>query len=435
MFVPTATSANRNFRAECQEHWRVNNIRPTTAVRPLSEQEWFVLDRSKSLYRYMEEVAFLEGLCTIQCFRAPGKGATYQMHASGVEADHALMMIQAILLSSPVSYFLSATREFTERVMTKLKIQYESEGQKSFSSSLDVLVQFSGDCALCVTAVGPTEASQRELIASVFDKIDFWTTQEGYNDFNKNEDEGVLCANGHFFCSVEGCLDSAISSQIFHIRSREEWVICPVCKAPYDVARVAARVKNATLINVLKAVIDKSVEKERAALEETFDRQLKAKTLELFEKYANADETLKVKAKQAALDIRNTILNLSCPHCGIAYAEFIGCMALQCESCEKNFCAYCHFKAGTSRGAHEHVRECLMNESTNGSYFADPVQIKNAQRRYRQRELKKHIRKFKKDEQNAIVIELSNDLKDLDIDPSGLFEVGNLQPVVEEDPP
>jgi hypothetical protein len=435
MFVPTQALSNRNFKVECQVHWRANNIRPTTAVSPLEEHEWFVLNRSKRLYHYMEEVAFREGLCTIQCYSVEDG---YRMQIKGVEANYVLSLLRALLLSHP-EYFLVETREFSERVMAKLKLQYKIEGQPCFSTSPDVLVQFSGEYALSVIVVGTTETSRKELIASVFDKIDFWTTQEGYNDFhectccfeNKNEDEGALCTNGHFICSVEGCLDVAVSSQIFHIRSREEWVICPVCKAPYDIARVASQVKNTTLIDVLKAVIDKSVEKERAAMEEDFDRQLQAKTEELLENYASADETLKLKAKQVALVIRNTILNLSCPHCGIAYAEFSGCMALQCESCKAHFCAYCHFKAGSARGAHDHVRECLMNESTNGSYYADPVQIKNAQRRYRQRELKKRIRKFKKDEQNAIVIELSDNLKDLDIDPSGLFEVGSIQPPIE----
>jgi hypothetical protein len=68
-----------------------------------------------------------------------------------------------------------------------------------------------------------------------------------------------------------------------------------------------------------------------------------------------------------------------------------------------------------------------MNTTPDGSFYADEERVKEAQRQYRTRELKKYVRHFKKDKQNAIVIELTQDLQDVDVRPEALFEVGNLQ--------
>merc|ERR1712046_283158 len=102
-------------------------------------------------------------------------------------------------------------------------------------------------------------------------------------------------------------------------------------------------------------------------------------------------------------------------------------MALQCESCEKFFCAYCLKACETSRGAHEHVRDCESNLTTSGIDCAEAPVIKDAQRRHRIRKLKPWLRKHKQREQNAIIAELQKDLVDLGIDPAALFNFGNLQ--------
>lgn len=79
----------------------------------------------------------------------------------------------------------------------------------------------------------------------------------------------------------------------------------------------------------------------------------------------------------------------------------------------------------TSGGAHDHIRSYVMNETKNVSYYANEELIKVAQRRFRAREIKKFLLQFKKDEQNATIIELKKDLYDLDIDPDSLFELGH----------
>jgi hypothetical protein len=143
--------------------------------------------------------------------------------------------------------------------------------------------------------------------------------------------------------------------------------------------------------------------------------------------HGNANSLLKTRAQEQALKAKNTIMNLCCPHCKIAYADFTGCMALQCQTCKGYFCGYCHPASTTGRGTHEFVRQCLMNETNNGSYYATDEEVERAQRRYKTREIKKFLQKQgKKELQNAIVIELAKDLHDVGIQPDALFELGNL---------
>jgi hypothetical protein len=73
-----------------------------------------------------------------------------------------------------------------------------------------------------------------------------------------------------------------------------------------------------------------------------------------------------------------------------------------------------------------------MNETAGAGYFATPEQVRDAQKRYRTREIKRFLQRFKKDLQNEIVIELQRDLADLSIRQEALFELGNLMEAVEE---
>jgi len=99
--------------------------------------------------------------------------------------------------------------------------------------------------------------------------------------------------------------------------------------------------------------------------------------------------------------------------------------------CSLNVHISSHHGTETSRGAHDHVRNCLANETSNGSYYATPEQIEVAQRKHRTRELKKFLQAMKKDVQNATVLELETDLKDHGIEKAALFEFGNLQQEIE----
>lgn len=199
---------------------------------------------------------------------------------------------------------------------------------------------------------------------------------------------------------------------------------CSICKV-----NLATELFAATSVwgSLLQATIDVIVSKERKAIETDFDRRLQERVREVLASYGDESTVVKMEAKELAAEARNTILNLSCPKCELVYIDFDGCMALSCPRCSVHFCAWCHKHCTNSAGCHDHVRECDLNPTPNGSYFCNDIGlIQIGQKRYRMKEMKKFLKNHKKNIQNAIVIELSKDLLDLEIDPAALIQVGNL---------
>jgi protein-arginine kinase activator protein McsA len=245
------------------------------------------------------------------------------------------------------------------------------------------------------------------------------------------EIDGLTCSaemkqDRHFVCT-KTCLEPMIKSQLASIRSQGGALKCCMCDATVPMQAVAKCAPRLLFESLTAAVVDSQLEAKYMELEEGFDQRLKTRIRELIEGYSGQDNLqLKYDACEMAKVARNDVLNLACPHCKAAYSEFDGCMALACASCKKTFCGYCHKGFENSRGTHEHVRECLMNETANGSYYASTRQLVVAQRKYRTQKLKKFLRANKKDLQNATIIELKKDLDDLGIDPAALFNLGAL---------
>jgi hypothetical protein len=121
----------------------------------------------------------------------------------------------------------------------------------------------------------------------------------------------------------------------------------------------------------------------------------------------------KDKAVEIAQLVRNDILNLMCPHCHTVYAEFDGCMALNCVHCNNWFCGYCHAGFPDSHISHRHVLTCSMN--TNKSYSANPTEIHQGQNKYRTEKVKNVLSNHPKEIQDAALLELQKDLADLGI--------------------
>jgi hypothetical protein len=429
-FVP-AVEEDRNFRRECLQLWLACQIQPKVEYLPIRQSAHFLINRSPPLLAALQELALEEGLGTIYLTCKDRKDG---LVLKGLHVNEIRKGVSA-MLEPPSPHFVMETKEYGERVLDGLREEVERNGWICLSGSQDVLIEFIGDSQLCLWAVHKNGKAATELVEQVFGKINFWIQREGYDNFldcgcccePRNRDEGVVCKNGHFYCSKEACFEGAVMSQIQHLSSRvDSSLLCPDCKVPYKMKDIAAHMSTSTWEKVQETLVDKQVRDRTAELEKQFNSRLDSKVAELLSKYGNADARLKMEAKNEALKIRNTILNLCCPHCKIAYADFTGCMALQCATCEKSFCGYCHEPTQTSRGAHEHVRSCLLNETSNGSFYATPDEVAKAQRRYRTRKLKIEIRRHKKDLQNAIIIELKTDLKDLQIRVEALFEFGNL---------
>jgi len=411
-------------------------------------QHWFMINYDP-FFSFLEEKALEDGLSRVS---GPGHFPKYNqfgLQIVGPNADELLAKFVSSLLDPQRRFFIADERPYSGRVIEQLEHLLGREGGKekllgqlSDSAFLEVLKD-----AVKVCAKNGKGYRGDEIVKLVFEKIDFWVGQVGYDCFldcaacfeARNKDEGILCPNHHFFCSVaEGkekisCVGAMVKSQLPSISAQGAIVICAVCNAAIEMQQLARRLAPPEWKEVHDAVLDAKVRHTEETLAKQFDQRLEARIKEFMDRYEFADERVKVQAVMIAQRARNEALNLKCPHCQTVYAEFTGCMALMCESCKQSFCAYCHKACSDSRGTHEHVRVCDMNETDNGSYYASTEQIKRGQKKFRIKQLKKFLREHKKEIQNATIIELQQDLDDLGIDPAALFEFGNLLPEIPQD--
>lgn len=405
-----------------------------------SSIEWFMVRASKEFWAYLKVQALEVGWCSIELRQnswendnSPG------IYIKGMDVHSCMEKFLDFFAHPPSDYFRTREEEVkSQRVLDQISELLEI-GQDQFVSRkfqqctfVELYQRKVRACAL------KSNGSEKIVLDHVFDKLQFWIQREGYDKLisctccfeDRNMDEGISCEKGHFFCSIneseENCFNMLVKSTIPQLKGHNGKVLC-TCGAHFQLQAVANHLPTSTWELLQEAVMDIKVQSRVEKLESEFDCRLKKRIEELMDNYGSALQLTKEHAKINAAEARNDALNLKCPHCCTVYAEFDGCMALCCATCKGNFCGYCHKATESSSGAHSHVRECLMNETSNGSYYATPEEIRNAQRRYRTRQIKKFLRKFKKNEQNAIIIELKDDLSDLGIDPAALFELGDLQ--------
>ena len=400
--------------------------------------EWFMIKSSRQFLTHLHNIAYEEGLCKIRlqlnCWETDSN-PIIQLNGYDVSAAH--NKIETLLEKPPDGYFISKEDNcISERARDKLVSNKDVLIPKKFKDIMHVTIRSDENLSvkLCATIEKNNADSCQDAMDSVFDKIRFWARQDNLDDFRdcccclteRNLDEGIECKSClNFICKVDKCFDSFIKSIIPEIQGNSGKVHCPMCQVALNVQELAKHLNPDTWEKLHKAIVDNEVKSEYDKLQVDFDLRLDEKVNELFATYQTVENVMKLKAESNAAKARNEALNLKCPHCATVYLDFEGCMALKCSTCNEIICGYFHTKLKTSAGAHEHVRECLMNETQNGSYYAQKEEIKLAQRRYRTREIKRFLRKFKKEEQNAIIIELKSDLQDLDINPASLFEFGN----------
>jgi hypothetical protein len=406
-----------------------------SAFLELSGSQFFLVNRSESLFYEIQEYALEEGLGCVSKQRQAGRQGLF---VKGLHVETIVSGVKA-MLESPSKHFVLEERHYIDRVIDSIgELIQTDEGRRSITSSESALIQVvEPESKVRVYGVHSSGANGGDVVRDVIERIAFWMNQEGYGTLvecgccfeERNLDQGLICSNNHFYCSVgeKSCFATLISSQVNQIRSSETGLACPECCSPYDIKDVAFHLQSNVSIEVQSAIVAKEVEKGSEILARRFDEILDVKIQELMSNYGNANSLLKARAQEQALKAKNTIMNLCCPHCKIVYADFTGCMALQCQMCKGSFCGYCRHASTTGRGTHKHVRQCLMNETNNGSYYATDEEVKRGQRRYKTREIKIFLQtQGKKEVQNAIVIELAKDLHDVGIQPDALFELGNL---------
>jgi hypothetical protein len=436
----------RNYDLEARESWAQLSIKPSRLFLPLASNVWFVLKKSNHLFGVIQESALEAGLGTValrsnDATRPSAAAGQNGLLITALDPDDIVARVRS-LLEEPSVHFATVTKTYGKRVISILK----ARADKSVFMEPNLLAEYLNEGKLRMTTVRTDRKSANELLKSAVDTLEFWIRTEKYDDFQecrccgeeRNADQGIACAKGHFYCSLgdgesDQCFAALARSQFIHLHTRQEYCLrCPECEEPYDTKSVASNLPESLFEQFEKAIVDAQVTKQVEQLNEGFNQRLQDKVAEVLSKYGNAKDMLRQEAKQRAKEARDTVLNLKCPHCGVVYDEFEGCMALVCQTCENSFCGYCHQKTATSLGAHEHVQQCLMNETAGAGYFATPEQVRDAQKRYRTREIKRFLQRFKKDLQNEIVIELQRDLADLSIRQEALFELGNLMEAVEE---
>jgi len=217
---------------------------------------------------------------------------------------------------------------------------------------------------------------------------------------------GLKCDMGHFFCSVEGrgCVEAMVDAQIHSIRFQQGQVLCPVCSSVIPLSVVGLHVTQGKWRHLCSVVSDAK------KISNNDDR----------DKVADATPSIDAKVATIARQVRNKTLNLMCPHCQTVYADFDGCMAIMCESCKKWFCGYCHAPFPDSNLSHQHVLSCSMND--NKTHWANPDELRKGQTKYGTTKLKEVLRRHKKADQDAALLELQKDLEDLGIHRETLLE-------------
>ena len=425
---------------------------PAAVFVALTEFQDHLVASSCRLWRRLADTAALY-LCRIERHqRARGEPPGLLVSGERAEADMVAESLREVLVDPPEDLVSRDSEAFSGRVVALVRAALSREGSAAFGLGPRDGVLVEADAAAGRVAVRALRTRERPALGrEVLGQIRFWLRQQGLDRFVEcaaclegvNPDQCVQCPGGHSFCTQGGagteelpvgegsCMAGLIKAQLASIRAQEGALICPVCRAAFAEQEVAARVSAESWGAVQRAVLEARVERRYAELQSEFDQRLQLKVRELVERFdsGNVSDLVNQQGATGAVEARNSALNLACPHCRAVYSEFDGCMALQCASCERHFCGYCHKAAACSRGCHEHVRECDMNLTSNGSYFATQEIVREAQRRYRVKKLKHFLRSgsYKKEIQNSIVFHLSRDLKDLGIDPAALFDVGNLQ--------
>eukprot|EP00122_Pirum_gemmata_P004642 Pgem_evm1s4225 len=188
----------------------------------------------------------------------------------------------------------------------------------------------------------------------VIDEVNFFFIEEKVECIcccdKVSASQGIQCENNHFTCIDNGCFENMIDSQISTLKSQDGRLVCAMCPTPnfIDMQQIASNCPSKIYEKLLKSIFDVKVAEKYNTLEKQFEEKLRREIENFKVDYENDGAKVRTQAKMEANKLRNEALNLSCPHCKTAYFDFTGCMALQCESCKKTFCGYCHAGHATS---------------------------------------------------------------------------------------
>lgn len=111
--------------------------------------------------------------------------------------------------------------------------------------------------------------------------------------------------------------------------------------------------------------------------------------------------------------IQETIFNLSCPNCNVAFYEFDGCAAVTCSNCKAGFCGLCLLHCG--KDAHSHVPHCTKNPGK--SVYVEKAQLDAAHLGMRNEKFREYLEQHMNSKvQQKVIQSIRKDLIDLGMD-------------------
>ena len=302
---------------------------------------WFLI-KSKPFFSFFQEVAMKEGLAQIEIRNDHWGEGEYGIAIRGNKQarDSVLGLIASHMIEPPIEYFVQETKPFSSRVINKLCEKSKTEIYETILGKYAdrAFIEFSDD-EITICAINHPRNAGKQIIFSVFEKLSFWVQQEGRNKFidccicmdSYNLDEGVKCIDGHFYCGGEnGCIGGMVKEQLERMHHQDDKIICSMCEKAVDTQSLAPFLSVDIWSKLEETIIDSKVKVRVEKLNHEFDRRLEEKIQAFMNEYGSADSQLKLRAKRLAKQAQDDILNLKCPHCKQPYAEFAGCMAIQC---------------------------------------------------------------------------------------------------------
>lgn len=172
--------------------------------------------------------------------------------------------------------------------------------------------------------------------------------------------KALTCNNGHIMCleCVQGVLHAHADKTPAQLKSTKGNVRCPafMCQCTFTAPEIAKVVTNETFEKYFMKAMNKLIETTCFAIADKQNR----------DEMAALEQMLKEKgpqtfqAERLVYHFQNELFLFRCPNkeCLTPFADFTGCMALECRACPNSFCAWCMKVFGTSTHIHRHIRDC-----------------------------------------------------------------------------
>ena len=204
--------------------------------------------------------------------------------------------------------------------------------------------------------------------------------------------DGITCNvadghEGHFICNecFSNCVQHQSGQGLAELRARDGRIACPIAGCN------ANKFAEADVAQHAPGMFEKYLQAKKMLLEaklnEDVDKRIKD------EVNAQLRRTEEQRAVHRAVQhIQNDVLNMHCPACDAAYADWEACAAVECDSCKGFMCGICGEKCKDLEEAHQRAAACLYGT---GSFWLSKQEAEAGHRRFKGDKLGKYLRELK----------------------------------------